>query len=369
MSLTSRERVQTALAHEQPDRCPLEMSFTPEFAARLRAHLLGDTGGTHNPHGGGNVYDLEQALGLDVLLTSEGWANNYYAGERYNPGGETYTDEWGVGWKNVPYQTRFGEGFYTEMAVYPLADDAAIDHYTPPDPTRPELYEPTRKVLETFGRDYWICGSCQTTILETATALRGYEQILMDMITDEELVQRLFEIAHQYHREITMGFARLGVDMIWLGDDLGAQTNMIFPPDLWRRLLKPRMATLIAELKSIKPDLKIAYHTDGYVLPVIPDLIEIGVDVLHPVQPACMNPADLKKQFGKNLCYMGTIDEQSTLPFGTPEDVRAEVRERLDSVGKDGGFIAAPTHHVQLDTPIENLLAMVETVRGEAATR
>ena len=108
--MTHRERVQTALAHEQPDRVPLEMSFTPEFARRLRDHFFGEAGGYHNPHGGGNDYALERALDLDVLLSSVGWANSYYAGEIYNPGAGHYTDEWGIGWKNVAYETRFGAG-------------------------------------------------------------------------------------------------------------------------------------------------------------------------------------------------------------------------------------------------------------------
>ena len=219
------------------------------------------------------------------------------------------------------------------------------------------------KVVEQFGREYWICGSCQTTIFETATALRGYEQILCDLLTDEDLVNKLFDIPHRYHLAVTRRLVELGVDMVWLGDDLGAQQSMIIAPDLWRRLLKPRFASLIGELKGLNPRVKIAYHTDGFVEPVIPDLIEIGVDVLHPIQPMCMDPAALKQRFGDRLCFMGTVDEQSTLPFGTPEQVRAEVRMRLDTVGRGGGFILAPTHHVQLDTPIENLLAMVDEAR------
>jgi uroporphyrinogen-III decarboxylase len=119
----------------------------------------------------------------------------------------------------------------------------------------------------------------------------------------------------------------------------------------------------ISSLKQINPDVKIAFHSDGYIYPIIADLIEIGVDVLNPVQPASMDPALLKKQFGYKLCFWGTIDEQHTLPFGTPRDVSAEVMERLRTVGKNGGLIIGPTHHVQLDTPMENFWAMVNTIR------
>jgi uroporphyrinogen decarboxylase len=359
--MNPKERVQTALAHEQPDRVPLEMSFTPEFAQRLRAQLFGETGDRHNPHGGGNDHALERELGLDVLLTSVGWANSYYAGDLYNPGADHYTDEWGISWKNVAYQTRFGSGFYTEFHTPPLADDDRISSYQPPDPHRGELYAAVERTVREFGRDYWITGSCQTTIWETAVALRGFETLLMDLIEDPELVGSILDIPQRYHTAVCRRLLELGVDMVWLGDDIGAQNSMIISPDQWRSLLKPRFASLIAELKGMNPALKIAYHTDGYVEPVIADLIEIGIDVLHPVQPACMDPAALKRRFGDRLCFMGTVDEQHTLPFGSVEDVRREVQERIRTVGKGGGLILGPTHHVQLDTPVENLLALVET--------
>ena len=362
--MNPKERVQTALAHEQPDRVPLEMSFTPEFAQRLRARLFGEGGERHNPHGGGNDYALELELGLDVLLTSVGWANSYYAGEVYNPGADHYTDEWGIAWRNIRYETRFGEGFYTEFENPPLADDDAIGSYQAPDPTRPELYSSVEQAVRDFGDDHWIVGSCQTTIWETAVALRGFENLLMDILEDPDLVGRILDIPQEYHTAVCRRLVELGVDMVWLGDDIGGQHSMIMSPEQWRTLLKPRFAALIAELKGLNPALKIAYHTDGYVEPVIGELIEIGIDVLHPVQPACMDPAALTRQYGDRLCFMGTVDEQHTLPFGSVDDVRREVEERIRTVGRDGGLILAPTHHVQLDTPIDNLLALVETAKS-----
>ena len=116
------------------------------------------------------------------------------------------------------------------------------------------------------------------------------------------------------------------------------------------------------QLKAINPRLKIAYHSDGVIQPVIPDLIEIGVDVLNPIQPACIDPAWLKRTYGDRLCFWGSIDEQHTLPFGTPADVRKEVLMRLDTIGKGGGLIIGPTHFVQLDTPMENFRSMIETI-------
>src|SRR5512146_2253200 len=136
-----RERVIAALNHVTPDRCPWQATFTPEFAERLRADLRLDAAIPHNPHGGGNPYDLEIALDQDVLITSVGWANSYY-GE-----GEEYVDEWGVGWRSVAYKTPYGTGHYTEPRVHPLADADAIARYQPPDPSRPELYSDAEKLV------------------------------------------------------------------------------------------------------------------------------------------------------------------------------------------------------------------------------
>jgi uroporphyrinogen decarboxylase len=310
----------------------------------------------HNPHGGGNTYELERAIGEDMLLTSVGWANSYYQTE-----GE-YTDEWGVTWREHPYETPFGTGRYTEMVRHPLADDAAVDHYVPPDPNRPGLYAEAENVLRNFRDEYWIVGVTVTTMWETAWALRGYEQMLIDLATDPEMVERLLDIPYQYHLTAAKRLVTMGVDMIWTGDDIGTQRAMLMSPASWRRFLKPRMATFIAELKAINKDIKVAYHSDGDIYPIIPDLIEIGLDVLNPIQPACMDPAQLKRDFGDKLCFWGSIDEQHTLPFGTPADVRNEILTRLKTIGEQGGLILGPTHHVQLDTPMENFWAMVETI-------
>jgi uroporphyrinogen-III decarboxylase len=157
----------------------------------------------------------------------------------------------------------------------------------------------------------------------------------------------------------------MGVDMIWTGDDVGMQTGMLISPRVWRKFLKPRMAGFIASLRDINPLVKVAYHSDGNISAIIPDLIEIGLDVLNPIQPACMDPARLKQTYGDRLCFWGSLDEQHTLPFGSPSDVRQEVLTRLHTIGKHAGLILGPTHHVQLDTPLENFWAMVNTIHSQ----
>ncbi len=352
-----RERVQTALGHTAPDRCPMQVSFTPEFADRLKADLQIKGRKVHNPHGGGNAYELERAIDEDLILTSVGWANSYYQA------GGAYTDEWGIGWRSAPYTTPFGVGHYTEITHHPLADERALAGYQPPDPDRPELYEEAARVVRDFKDEYWIVGVTVTTVFETAWALRGLDQMLVDFVSDPDLADRILEIPYQYHLSAAKKLVELGVDMIWIGDDVGMQTGMLISPRTWRRFFKPRMAAFIAALKALNPQVKVAYHSDGNIATIIPDLIEIGLDVLNPIQPACMDPQALNQKYGDQLCFWGSIDEQHTLPFGTPEDVRREVLSRLDTLGRDGGLILGPTHHVQLDTPMENFWAMVDTIQ------
>lgn len=352
-----RDRIKATLNHQEPDRCPMQISFTPEFADRLKNELdIKKEERSHNPHGGGNTYELELALDEDMLLTSIGWANSYYQEA------EDYFDEWGVGWKSILYTTPYGVGRYTEIASHPLAEDKAVSSYKSPDPHRIDLYTEPKRVIQEFSREYWIVGATVTTVFETAWALRGYERMLSDFVLNPELADEILNIPFQYHLTAAKKLVELGVDMIWIGDDVGTQRGMLISPRHWRRFLKPKLAEFIATLKRINPEIKIAYHSDGNIEAIIPELVEIGLDILNPLQPTCMDLARLKQNYGDKLCFWGSIDEQHTLPFGTPEEVREEVIARLKTIGKGGGLILGPTHHVQLDTPMENFWAMINTI-------
>ncbi|NIS79264.1 MAG: hypothetical protein GTO14_03380 [Anaerolineales bacterium] len=344
-----RERVELALNHQIPDRCPVQMGYTPEFYSRLEEDLASRMKDIPSE-------EAEQVISGDMRVASLGWSTSYYLDDK------PYVDEWGIGWQIQPYETPFGIGHYTEICSHPLAENSAIKHYQAPDPNRAELYDAVEELVREAAAEYWIVGQVHTTIFETAWALRGFEQMMMDMACDPEIAYRLLDIPFHYHLFIAKKLAEIGVDMIFLGDDVGAQNRMIISAEMWRKYLKPRMKIIISDVKEIAPDLKIAYHTDGNVEAIIPELIEIGIDVLNPVQPASMEPAKLKQDFGDQLSFWGTIDEQHTLPFGSPEEVASEVKLRLETVGYDGGLVIAPTHAVQLDTPLENFWAMVDAI-------
>jgi uroporphyrinogen decarboxylase len=142
---------------------------------------------------------------------------------------------------------------------------------------------------------------------------------------------------------------------------------MLMSVRMWRTWLRPRLARTIAAAREVRPDVLVFYHSDGDVSAIIPDLIEIGVDILNPIQPECMDPAALKRNFGDRLAFWGTIGTQSTLPFGSPDDVRREVRLRIETVGVGGGLFLAPTHVIEPEVPFENIAAFVDAVRDEYA--
>jgi uroporphyrinogen decarboxylase len=148
-----------------------------------------------------------------------------------------------------------------------------------------------------------------------------------------------------------------------LGDDVGTQRGLLMSARLWRKWLKPRLAQVIAAARAANPEVLIAYHTDGDVTPLVPEFIEIGVQVLNPIQPECLDPFALKAEYGNRLAFWGTLGTQSTLPFGAPDDVRRDIEQRIEIVGKGGGLLLAPTHMVEPEVPWENILAYVDTVK------
>ncbi len=304
--------------------------------------------------------ELEMLSDQDMLLAWVGWSDETRIS--YIPGEEFY-DKWGVLRRVTAYSTPFGDGTYNELVGHPLADISKLPSYQMPDPDLPGLYTGVDGLLRDYSDEYWIVGVAVTTMYETAWALRGFEQMFLDFVLNHDIIDELFNLTMNYHLTIARKLVRKGVDMIWIGDDVGGQNSMLISPETWRRFFKEKMAYFISELKSINHDIKIAYHSDGYILPIIPELAEIGIDILNPVQPGSMDPVEVKKVAGEKLCLWGAIDEQKTLPFGNPESVRAEIAHRIRTVGRKGGLILSPTHNIQLDTPLENYFAMIDAIR------
>lgn len=222
-----------------------------------------------------------------------------------------------------------------------------------------------QKVREIKARDLVCAAFMEMTIFEVAWYLRGMEDFMMDLMAGEEIAFALLDILTEMRVGMARRYAEAGVDLLMLGDDVATQLNMMISPELWRETLKPRLAQVIRAAKEARPEILIFYHGDGNMEEIIPDLIEIGVEVLNPVQPECMDPVKMKERFGDKLAFWGCIGTQTTMPFGSPEDVKCTVRELIATVGKGGGLFLAPTHTLEPDVPWANVEAFLEAVREQ----
>lgn len=333
--MNSKERVLKAIELKLPDRTPIFVDLVPELYEEFykKYKLKGN--------------QLLTFLGNDIAIGAFGVATSFGS---MNDG---ETDEWGIRWKKVKYS----KGIYNEIDRKPLENASIKDllNFRIPNPEVDAKYEEIAGLVSEFGRDYAIMVDMSCTIFELSWYLRGMENLLMDMMVNPEFVDTLMDKLLEFYIPAGKRIAGMGVDIIWTGDDVGMQTNMLMEPDLFRRFIKERYRLLISEIKRANSNVKIAFHSDGYIKPIIDDLIEIGVDILNPVQPKCMDPKDIKDRFGDRLCFMGTVDEQEVLPFGTIQDLKVEIDTRIKTVGYNGGLIIGPTHNVQNDTSIEKV--------------
>jgi len=207
-------------------------------------------------------------------------------------------------------------------------------------------------------------GNMQCTIWETSWYIRGMENLMMDMMSDDPMAEILLDRVTEMSIRRAQLYTEVGADILFLGDDIGMQRSIMMSQDLYCTWLKPRLKRVIDAAKAINPEILVFYHSCGYIEPFIPHLIEAGIDVLNPVQPECMNVEKILKEYGDRLSFHGTIGTQSVMPFGTPEEVRANVKRNLDLAGDKGGLFVALSHLLEPEVPWENTKAYVEACRN-----
>lgn len=338
--MNARSRVHAALKREPVDRVPVYIWFHPETAARLAAEL-------EIP-----VAVLPDALGDDIRQT---WIGNNAAmeGTRLACDGDTFVDDWGIAW--------IKDGPFNQIRRSPLAeaDAATAARYRFPEARIDALVSRLDALAPAMGR-YFTGVDVSPCAFEMVNRLRGMEQAALDLAAEPALAARLCGAACDFAvRLASAALDRYALDWLWTGDDVGGQTGMIMSPGCWREAIKPHLARVVAVGKA--RGLWVAYHSCGGIRPIIPDLIEIGVDVLNPVQGNCpgMDPFELKREFGRELAFMGGVDTQQALPRGTAEDVFRQTALLLEGMTADGGgYILAASHTVPPETPSANIFAM-----------
>ena len=371
--MTSRERVLRTLDHQEPDQVPFNLSLTVDIYHRLREHL----GLPIDPDKPFGVWtevspslDLLDAMGVDIYYTGLGKPSNLKTPQTLD--GLLY-DEWGIGRAKVE---RSDGSFYYEMVKHPLAEASLkdIQEFPWPDPADPGRVEGLReKVLDARkNTDKAIMVKFSNSIWEQSWWLYGMQPWMIDLMDRPAICTAIMDKV----TDVAVGLMQAGmqaigdlVDIVRLsGEDLGTQTAPMISPRLFETLVRPRFERLWScARKGIlenNPSAKLMVHSCGNVRPFIPSWIEMGLDILDPIQPRArgMEPENLKRDFGERLVFHGGIDLQFTLPFGTPTEVCAEVRRYMRALAPGGGYIVAPAHNVQSDVPPANLVAIRDAI-------
>jgi uroporphyrinogen decarboxylase len=267
-----------------------------------------------------------------------------------SPDGRVQYDWWGVGFDVEE------EGYLP--AVNPLAHSKDLDAFLWPDPDGPDLLLEAKRTLESDAGQHFVAPILGFILFERAWTLRGLETFLMDMVLDPGFVADLLDRILEIQLRLIHRYIALGVDGAFFGDDYGAQRNMLFSPRMFRRYFKPRLAQMFAPFRAA--GLPVILHSDGHIKQIIPDLIEIGLTALNPVQPEVLDHAWLRTSFGDRLAYYGGISTQTVLPQGSPSDVKKAVRKCVRNLAPERtGLVIAPSHQMMTDVPMENVIALL----------
>ncbi len=379
ITVNSRERVLAAIDHKAPDRVPLDIGGTVVTGINVHAYrALRERLGM--PRVEPKIVDVVQQiarvdddamdlLGVDVKNVSPRSSATFQI--RVEDFGEYtgFRDEWGIGWR-MPKKG----GWYYDMREHPLRGqiaEADLDRYPWPDPLDPARFTGIREAalrIATEEKRAVIMGGMSAGIMEMHAWLRGFEDAYADFGSNPRLacgiMDRVLEMKMAYWGRALEILGDL-VDVVQEADDFAGQTGMLISPRTYREVAKPRHRKLFDFIHS-RTKAKIFFHSCGSVRPVIPDLIEAGVDILNPVQvsAAGMDSAELKREFGRDLTFWGGgVDTQRILGTGTPQQVRQEVRRRVSDLAPGGGFVFAAVHNIQGNVPAENIVAMWEAFK------
>ncbi len=375
--LSSKERVHRALRREPIDRVPLFYRAKHEAKDKLaRIYGIDDasTGMKHNPQ-------LEFRLGNDIVMYQIGI--NAQFSHRDIAIGETWYNHFGVGYGKSGLQGRTAEE-EAEFALtqeywgpakvvpenfpshHPITSMEELKAYTWPDPNDPELLDPIADMVRTYGNDYFTVVDLSSTLIEAAYAhIIGTQNFFLKMFDEPELIHGVLDGLAEYYAAIGRNAIKLGIDMIRVGDDVGAQQSMMISPEQWRELAKPRFKYMFDEFRKENPDILIKFHSCGDYSPILPDQVELGADLSGLLQPAggLKDQVGIKKKFGGDIALIGGFDVQRLLPRGQVEEVRQGVLDVMKNYAVGGGYIFSPSHYILADVPVQNIFAMLEAQR------
>lgn len=334
--IKNREWIQMTIAHQETGAVPYNFMFSPPAERRVLQYYGGDS--------------IDDTLDLPIRMTAIGSIKPLYAEPAIY--GDTITDEFGVVWST----NEIDRG----APIGPCLSEPTLSHYQFPDAAKPYRFKELGDWCAKNREHYTIIWLGE--FWERAEFMRSMENILTDLILHPRFVAELLRRITDYMLEtMEILFDRFTFDGVALADDYGTQNGLLMSPTHWRRFIKPRLAELYSFAKS--HGRVFFHHSCGHIYPVIGDMIDIGLDILHPIQPEVMDVLQLKEEFGSDLAFCGGIGTQDLLPRGSPEQVREEVRKLIREMGRGGGYILEPGITIQADVPLENMVAMIDEAR------
>lgn len=372
--MTSRERLLAALNHREPDRVPIDLGGTGTSTIslgaleKLKSHLgihsetrlMSSIFQTAYPDD-----EIIERFGIDVKMVVANPPATFKP-KTATPRNGRIVDEWGV----VYQRNETAQNYFiveSEAPLHRATLKEEIEHHPWPDPSDPSRVAGLMKIAETYRREgFGVVLQTPLCIMTYTQWMRGLGQFMLDTILNQPFLEYLMDKIMEIQMEMTRHLLEeVGeyADVVVMGDDLSHQQGLTYSPDMYRKLFKPRHKKIIRFLKDRTPEAKILYHCCGAVEPLLRDLIELGVDAINPVQVGAAGMNDtrkLKALYGRDLTFWGGIDTQRTLPFGTPEEVRAEVRRRTEDLAGNGGFVLAAVQNIRPEVKPENICAMFE---------
>lgn len=375
--LSPRERFTRAIRREPVDRVPVMYRMKAEAKAKLaRIYGIDDagTGRKHNP-------ELELRLGNDAIIYQIGINADF--SHRHIEIGETWHNHFGVGYGKSGLEGRTAEeeiafaktqDFWGPAKIvpenfpnfHPIKSEEEFQNYTWPDPADPVMLAPIKELCDKYQDDYFIIVDLSSTLIEAAYAhIVGTQNFFLMTFDKPDLINKVLDGLIEYYTELGKNVIAMGVDMIRVGDDVGAQQGMMISPDQWRELAKPRFDYMFKEFRKANNDLYIKLHSCGDYSPIIPDMVELGVDLSGLMQPVGGNKdqVGIKRKFGNDLALIGGFDVQNLLPRGQVEAVRNGVLETMKNLATGGGYIFSPSHYILADVPIQNIYTLIEAQR------
>ena len=342
-----RERFMRVMRREEEGYIPYEFCFCKAFYEKFQRNT--------------KAKDYFEYYDVPVRFVMPEYIGNSDYTSFFDNAYELKIDQWGIGHKP-------GRLAHFTQIISPLKNAETIDDikkFPFVDPVKDYDWDGfTKEVKDLKNRDIIVYGALATTVFEVSWQLIGFEKFMMALHDDLPIANYLMDKIIEIRKEFARRYAQIGVDCLHLGDDVSTQLNMMMSVKMWREKIKPRLKQVIDEARCIKSDILMDYHGDGNLQSIIPDLIEIGIDILNPVQPECMNPYEIKHKYGDRLSFRGALGTQTTLPFGTVDEVRNTCEKLCSELGKGGGFMLCPTHMIEPEVPWENFEAYIDVLKS-----